>query len=150
VVPTNVLLQAQVDLLGADPATLAPAALANHLHLAMSPFTPSPNLDVSGVVEATFNTYTALDIGVGTQQIFIDPVTGLRVIQLLEPAGGLHWQTGTNANLPQTIYGYYLTDNADLVMLGSDLLDQPVLLTDAGQGVDIGNVKLRFLTTSPF
>jgi hypothetical protein len=148
--PTNVILDAMVNLLAADPATLAPAALANHVHLSMTPFTPGPTLDIAGVTDATFNTYVPANAGVGTQQEFIDPMTGLRNIQLLEPAGGWHWETGSAANLPQTIYGWFVTDNADAVMLGSALFSTPIVLTAAGQAVDIGNIRLTFAPSSPY
>jgi len=148
--PTNVLLQAIVDLLAADLNTLAPAILANKVHLAMAPFTPSPNLVIASFTEATFNGATAKNVGVGTQQDFYDPSTGLRNIQLLEPAGGWHWQTVDTLNLPQTIYGFYLTDNANAVVFGCALLPAPVLLNDAGQNIDTGFIRLSFLTTSPF
>jgi hypothetical protein len=148
--PTQLILQAIVDLLAADPTTLAPPANANHVHLAMAPFTPSPNVVIGSFTEATFTGYTPKNVGVGAQQDFYDPVTGLKTIQLLEPAGGWHWQTTGTTNLPQTIYGYYVTDNTDAVVLGCALLDSPVLLTDAGQSVDVGYLRFNFLNTSPF
>lgn len=55
-----------------------------------------------------------------------------------------------NPGSPETIYGYYVTDNADAVLLGSALLDTPVTISASGQGLDIANIKLRFRTNSPF
>lgn len=131
---TNVLLDALVNLLAADTATLANAA-ALHLHLAMAPFTPAVNLVVAGMTEATFTGAGAKSAGVGAQGVFVDPVSGLRTILILEPAGGWQWQCTVTPAPAQSIYGVYLTDNADAVLLGSELFAQPIVISAAGQGI---------------
>jgi hypothetical protein len=149
VIPTTAVLQQIADLLAADATTLAPAADACHVHLAMAPFTPSADLLLAGLTEADFDGHTALNAGIGPQESYTDPVTGLRIVQLLEPAGGWHWVTSGVTNLPETIYGYYVTDNANAVLYGSALLPTPVTLNAVGQGIDLPYVRLTFLSGSP-
>lgn len=140
-VPTTVIEAALADLLAADPATLAPAALANHVHLIIAPFVPSPDTDLASLTPATFTGSTPKNAGVGTQQSFVDPLTGNRVVQLLEPAGGWHWQCTAAPAAPETVYGYVVTDNADAVTYGSALLDEPVEIADVGDALDIDQVR---------
>lgn len=145
--PTNVVLEALADLLAEDTATLAPAALANHVHLIQEAFTPGVDTDFTTLLAADFTGSTAKNVGVGAQQVFIDAETSERVIQLLEPAGGWHWEATDGVNLPQTIYGVVLTDNANAVTLGSALLPEPIVLSGAGQGFNLNQLQFRFSTT---
>lgn len=146
--PTNVLLDRMAALLAADTTTLAPAALNVHVHLAIAPFSPAATLTVASFTEATFTGYTALNAGTGGQQVFVDPATGNRVIQLLEPAGGWHWATTGAGGLPMTVYGFYVTDNANAVLYGSALLATPVVLAASGQGVDVPQVRFALIPTA--
>jgi hypothetical protein len=137
-IATNTLALAMLDLLAADTATLANAA-ALHLHLAKNSFTPAPGLTLAGLTEADFTGATALDAGIGAQNVFYDPVRQAYVLQILEPAGGWHWDCTVTPAPSQTIFGVYLTDNADAVLYGSQLLPVPVLISAAGQGLDFAN-----------
>jgi len=143
--PTDVLLGAVRTRLAQDTATLA-AATALHVHLIKEPFTEGPTIDFTTMDEADFTGSTALGAGTGNQQEFVDPDTRERVIQLKEPAGGWHWVTTDAVNLPQTIYGYVVTDTADTVTYGSKRFDSPVALIASGDGVDIGNVRFNMLS----
>jgi hypothetical protein len=140
-------LDAIVNLLAGDTGSLA-AVAAMHVHLAKANFTPGPDLTVGDLTEADFTGSAALDAGTGTQQVFVDPVTGQRTIQILEPAGGWHWDC-SGGTLPQTIFGYYLTDNADAVLYAATRLTTPITLTAAGQAVDIPYLRFVFSNTSP-
>lgn len=142
--PTSVILSALQTLLAEDVTTLANAT-ALHVHLIKAPFTPGDNTDFTTLTEADFTGHTALHAGTGNQQMFRDPVTGELVVQMLEPAGGWHWVTGDTVNLPQTIYGYVLTDHTDLITYASSLLPTPVLLQAAGDGVNVDQVKFNFV-----
>lgn len=146
--PTNVLLDRAAVLLAQDTTTLAPAALNVKVHLANAPFTPSNTLVIGSFTEANFSGYAALLAGTGNQQEFVDPASANRIIQLNEPAGGWHWQSTGVANLPQTIYGYYITDNASAVVYGSALLPAAVTITASGQGVDIPQVRFALIPTA--
>jgi len=147
--PTRALWRRGADLLTADATTLAPPALANHVHLTMAPFTPNLDMVLGDFTEATFDGYAALDLGVGSQPIYYDAETGLLTITLEDPAGGYHWVTTGVTNLPQTIYGCYVTDNADAVLLGAMALDTPQTLSASGEGLSFGELQLTFQTDSP-
>lgn len=147
--PSRALWEAMQDLLAADTGTLG-AVAAMHVHLAAAAFTPSLDLALGTLTEATFNGSAAKNAGTGTQQVFYDQESGARQIQLLEPAGGWTWECAVTPGSPETIYGYYVTDNADAVLLGAALLGSPLTISAAGQGLTIPRVTLSFLLTSPF
>lgn len=142
---TDVLMDAWALLLATDPGTLAPAALPVHIHLAKANFTPSPTLTVASFTEADFTGYAARNAGVGAQQLFVDPVTGRRIVQLLEPAGGWHWEVTGVGLLPQTMFGFFVTDNANLVLFGSALLSTPIVLGAVAQGLSLAEVRFAIL-----
>jgi len=140
-----VILDALQTLLATDTATLAPAALAVNVHLTTTAFTPGNALTVADFTEAAFVGSTALGAGVGPQQAFSDPVTGDRIVQLLEPAGGWHWDCTSLTGLPETIYGYYVTDNGNTDLYGSARFDTPLVINAIGQAVDIPQVRFNFV-----
>ncbi|SRR6266545_2116887 len=141
-VPTQALINASAAAIAADAAALADADFL-HVYLIMAAFTPNNNLVIGDLVKATFTGAAAKATITATMQKFTDPQTGEWIIQIPEPAGGWHWQTTDTANLPQTIYGYALTDLNEITLWGSALLDAPVVLNGVGQGVDIGQVRFR-------
>jgi hypothetical protein len=142
-------LQLQIaTLLAGDTTTLANAT-ALHVHLAKAAFTPSPALDPATLVEADFAGYAALDPTAGAQSVYQDPVSGLYTVEMKAPIGGWHFQTTGAGNLPQTIYGWWLTDHTDAVLYGSGLLDTPVPLTISGQGFDLPVLTFAFSNNSP-
>lgn len=144
--PTTLIIKSITDLIAADVANLA-AAAAKHVHLIMSNFTPGPGTDFTLLTEATFTGSTALNAASGAQQSFQDAVSTRRVIQLVEPLGGWHWITGDLVNLPQTIYGFCVTDLANAVTFGSELLPSPITLSGAGQAIDLPNVRMTLSLT---
>jgi len=139
-VPTTVITDSITDLIAADVANLA-AAAAKHVHLIMAPFTPGPGTDFTALTPATFTGSTALNAAAGAQQSFQDGATQRRVVQLIEPVGGWHWVTGDAVNLPQTIYGFAVTDLANAVTFGSEVFPTPIVLTAGGQAIDIAQVR---------
>lgn len=141
--PTRALWRAPVDLLAADTATLA-AATAMHLHLAALPFSPTLDLTLGSLTEATFTGSAALLLGTGTQPVFYDGADGLLTIDLKEPAGGYHWTCTVDPGSPETIYGVYLTDTANAVLWAAKLLDAPITISQAGQGIIVGSATLKF------
>ena len=147
--PVRSLWQAQADLLAADPATLAPAMNANKVHLAINNFTPSLDLVLADLTPATFTGSAAKDVGTGTQPTYYDVATGKYTIRLLEPVGGWNWVCTVDPAAPETVYGVYVTDNAGTTLLGAQLLEEPVVIDAAGQGVGIGDLLLAFDTASP-
>lgn len=149
-VPSNAILDAIQTLLATDTGTLAPAALALKVHLAAAAFTPGAGLDLTTLVEATFDGATALAAGVGACEMFYDQTTGLRVVQLNEPARGWHWQVTGATHLDQTVFGLYVTDSTDAVLYGSNLISPPAAMSVIGKGLDVPYIRFTFATGSPY
>jgi len=148
-IPSRDLWQSIIDAAAADTAFLA-SATAMHLHLAAAPFTPSLDLVLGSLTEATFTGGADKNAGTGAQTVLFDVSTGFEMIQILEPVGGWTWLCTVTPGAPETIYGWYLTDTADAVLLGSGLLPDPVTIEAAGQGLTIPRVTLSFPESSPF
>jgi len=141
--PTLTLLERMADLIGADTVTLAAPTPFVEIHLSQTAFVPSPDLVMADITEATFDGYAPLNAASAATQVFSDPATGDIMIQVREPAGGWNFQTTGTTDLPQTIFGFVLTDAAGAVVHGSELLDTPITLDGSGQGFDIPNVNYR-------
>ena len=133
------------ELLAADTTTLAPAADANKIALIKANFTPQENLIVADLTLADFDGSTPLEGATGTQQAGIAPLSGQQVVTIIEPVGGWRWETTGVTNLPQTIYGYALLNDAGTVLLGVAKLPTAIPLTAAGQEINLGAVSLTLL-----
>jgi len=147
--PSQVTLNAIPELLAADTATFA-AVTAMHVHLVAQAFTPAPALvDATTLTLATFTGSAAKVAGTGTQQVFLDTQTGLLTLQVIEPVGGWTWECTATPGVPETIYGWILTDTADAEILGCALLAAPVEINSAGQGITVDRVRLAFSNNNP-
>jgi len=144
---TQALVNRLGILLGADTVSLAEPTTFVKVHLAKEAFTPSLALDVADLTEADFTGYAAKAASDAATQVFFDPETSEQIMQVKEPAGGWHWVTGGGFVGPQTIYGYYLTDTAGTTLWASELLETPVVLNTAGQGVDVDQVRVTLPIT---
>lgn len=145
--PSQAIFEQRDILLAADATTLAPAALQLHVHLIKAPFTPTPELawgDVSADV-ADFDGYAAINSVVGAQLQSINPLTGASQITLKLPAGGWRWETTGLTNLPQEIWGFVVTDNADADIMGSELLPEPITLTAINEEIVVPTIKFSTL-----
>jgi len=141
-IPVLAIREAMGDLLAADAATLAPAALANKIHLVVNAFVPAEDLVIGDLTFAGFTGSTALACGVGAQPTGFDPDTSEQLITLLSPVGGWRWEV-TGGALPETVYGYALVDNVGTGLLATALLPNPISLTEVGQEVNLGAIQLR-------
>ncbi len=146
---TQANLNAFVDVIAADTGILA-AATAMHCHLVINSFTPSLSLELADVTLATFTGSTPLNAGTGVQPVLLNPLTNQYEIRIKEPAGGWSWICTADPATPETVYGFILTDTADTLLIGSGLVDTPVEISAAGQGLEIGSIKLQFLNSSPY
>lgn len=147
--PTRELWRKCADLLAADTTGLA-SATAMHLHIFSNPVTVSLDMQLTDFVECTFTGSGALNAGTGVQPDFYDAGDGLLTILIKEPAGGWTWTCTVDPVAPENVYGCFLTDNADAVLLGAFLLDNPVTILAAGQGLNVARVTLKFSEGSPF
>lgn len=145
---TRFLRNAAAALLAGDTATLAPAANAIYIKLVKNNIVPSESITFADVQLADFDGSTELAIGLNAQPEAYDPITDDSVIDLKPPAGGFRWETTGVTNLPETIYGYVLLNNAKDTVWASALLDAPIPLTLIGQRIDLGDVLLRLLKDS--
>jgi len=136
------------QLLAADTATLAQAADANVIALIMADFTPSEATVVGDVTLATFDGSTPLAAGLGAQAEGLDPNNTDSLITIKSPVGGWRWETTGVTNLPQTIFGYCLLNDALDTLFACEKLDDPITLTAVNQVVELSNVTIRQLANS--
>lgn len=136
------------QLLAADATTLAPATDANIVALVKAPFTPLESTVVGDLTLADFDGSTPLACGVGTQAEGLDPNNSDAIITLKAPVGGWRWETTGVTNLPQTIYGYALTNDDGSILLGCATLSTPLTLTAVNQVLDVGPITIRQLANS--
>jgi hypothetical protein len=143
--PSSLLANQVSQLVSADTTMLA-AAAAPKVHLASAAFAPGLGLTVGSFTEATFQGYAALAAGAtGAQTRYFDPATGNQLVEIKPPVGGWIFSCTGTTGLPQTIYGYYLTDNGTANLYASALLTGgPVTITASGQAVELANVRLTF------
>jgi len=139
--PTQVILSAAATLLAADTVLLDNAADVEVI-LIKEPFTPGPDLVIGDLVEADFDGYTPLAKAGTSPVVTTDPATGDKIIRLPDPAGGWNWATTGVTNLPQTIYGFAVMNEAETVILCSETFDTPIVLTAVNQVVDIPRAEL--------
>lgn len=138
--PGQALINRLQTLLSQDTGSLA-AATALKVHLIQAAFTPSLTTTIASLTKATFTGYGPISAVVGNAIVWADPLTGQLVCELSPPAGGWHWAATGGTGLPQTIYGWYVGDNADVTLWGSNLLPQNVTITASGQGLDVATVR---------
>lgn len=142
---TQALLNASALALSLDTNSLAEVAKCL-LILAKNSFTPGLNTVIGDLTEADFDGYAGIAVGTGLVRVYIDPATGENIIEMIPPLGGWHWVTTGITNLPQTIYGYALTDSTKAKVWGSGLLSAPLLLTASGQGLDVDEANFRLIS----
>jgi len=134
-----------MQLLAADAATLAQAADPNHVVLLMEPVTPSEGLVMADVTPADFTGSTPIEVELGAQGEGLDANTDDGIISILPPVGGWRWETTGTTNLPQTIYGFALTNEAETTLYGAEALETPIVLTGVNQVVQLPAVEFREL-----
>jgi len=97
------------------------------------------NTVVGDLVEATFLGSDAINVA-DSPQVRKDPLTGKNVFRFYCPEQGYAWYTGSTLNLPQTIYGAYVTNLDGDKLLGAAKFPTPIVLTAEYQLIDLGNV----------
>lgn len=141
--PSKALEAAIAAAIAADTATLAEATPFVSVLLIKAAFTPSPELVIGDLSEANFDGYATLHAASAATQVFTDPETGERIIQVREPAGGWHWETTGTTGLPQSIHGFALAKADKSVLYGTEAFDEPIVLNGTDQGVDVDQVRFR-------
>jgi hypothetical protein len=143
--PTSTLANQVSNLVNTDTTQLA-AATAPKMHLAQAAFSPSLSLVIGGLTECTFTGYAAIAAGAtGAQTRYLDPVTGNYIVELKPPVGGWVFNCTNVTGLPQTVFGYYITDNGSATLYASALLPNgSITLTAAGQSIEVASARLTF------
>jgi hypothetical protein len=132
------------ELLAADAATLAPAALANKIVLVANDLAIDENKVFADITAATFTGSTAIAGAVGTQLAGVDPATGEQIVTIKVPAGGYHWECTAAPATPETIFAFALCDNALTTLLAlAPMPDGPVVVSAVGDIIDLGDVTMR-------
>jgi len=109
--------------------TLIPQVDTPNLHLFKNDIVPNQDTAVGDFVEADFDGYAASAYDAGDWNIGIDPVSGL-IIYEPKPGGAVtQWEVSGETNIPQTIYGAYLTNAADTKVVMSRRFSTPITLT---------------------
>jgi hypothetical protein len=148
-VPTSLLFQRMLVLLGADTFTLGTTSgpTTCKLHLAKAAFTPSQDLTLADFVEADFDGYAEKSAVAGPMPQSADPTNADSLVDIPPGAAGYLWETSGVTNLPQTIFGYYLEGHGPLLM-GCQLLPEPITLTGINQSIFVPRVGFRQLAGS--
>lgn len=141
---------AMANFMGADSTTLLGDAL--FLHLLKAEISPSLDTVLDDTQLADFDGSTPSAIAAGVRITNYDTVSGDRLIVIPPAANGNRFETGSGLNLPQTIYGAVLSDDSTTIEgghgIGYFLLDLPVELTAADQGVQIPLIRVHVLTSA--
>jgi len=139
---SRAIRMAAVTRLASDTATLAQAADPNHMVLIASDFIPSEALVLADVDLASFDGSDPIEIELGAQPSGFEPGTDDSSISFSPPVGGFRWETTGITNLPQTIYGFAVMNEAETTILASELLPTPITLTVVNQVVEIPRAEL--------
>lgn len=143
--PTSQIRLSVGTLVAGDTNALNQPTLLNTMRLAAAPFVPSDTLIPASLTEASFTGYAAINQPAGAALTGVDPITLQQKITIPDPAGGYRWATTGLTGLPQTIYGYYLTNSTNGKVWGSALLPTPITLQDVGQIIDLGTINISVL-----
>jgi len=146
--PTLSIFERGMVLLGSDTTTLAPAANALKVLLLKANFTPDPGLVIGDLVEADFDGYAAILAALAALPESLDPATGDSLLTVGPPAGGFRWETTGLTNLPETIFGFALTNNGKTTLYGCELLTPPIILNGINQSIALDPIGFRLLAGS--
>lgn len=146
-IPTKALRNAAMELLADDVATLAPVA-GNKLVLYINDMTPSENSELADFTPATFTGSTPIVVEPLTQPEGYVPGSGDSRIALSPPAGGFRWECTAGTGLPQTVYGYYLTDTTGADYLAAQRFTDPIVIANVGDAIEVTNAWLTLLANS--
>jgi len=130
----------------ASDATKLADPVGIQICLAKQPFAPSATLVIGDLVEADFAGYLPIQGPGGNQFWGYAADNASLLINIGQwPTGPAIWRTASAAALPQTIYGFWISDIVTgLVVYASGLLDDPEILSRAGQFVSLDALFLRY------
>jgi len=148
VLPLQDTQTAMVEGIGSTTATFSPsAAKALYLIPIKSPFTPGPAPALTDADIADFTGATPKAYAAAARVPVTNPLTSELVLNFPTPAGGNIFTCTATTNLPQTIYGVYVSSGDDTKLLGAVKFTDPMVLTQSGQRFDIGPVLFPVTNT---
>lgn len=142
-IPAAVLEDEVKVLVAGDVNMLADPADAPKVWLIAEAFVPGRGVDSSALTKATYAGSAAKSATAGAQQAFTDPTGFKQAVQLNAPAGGWVWEATATPAAPETIFGYTVTNQAETVTYGSDLLPEPEVIELIGQAVSIPAIRME-------
>lgn len=141
-IATNAMQAASVDAIIAGAVFNGPAGDEFKIMLFKNNVTVSPATVIGDLEAADFGGATPKTCGAGECTSAIDPVTGERQIRVLEPAGGFEFTVDSSDNLPQTIHGFAMTNEAGTELIAAENFTTPIPLAEIGHVVDVPQPKL--------
>lgn len=141
-IPANTLTDLIAGLLAADAASIG-NPVSNKLGLIVAPFNPSVDLLMADLTIAAETGLVAIAGVAGSQLESVDPSTGELIVEVKVPAGGFRWETPIGFTGPVTIYGLALGNNAMTILYGTQLLDNPIILTDENEAYTAPIIQFR-------
>jgi hypothetical protein len=146
-IATQYVSQAIVTLLSTDANSFADGA-GSDLRLVVAPFTPSAGLLVGDLTYGAGNGLDPIVHPTGAPPWGIDPITGAFLIDIAPPAGGWKWTLVATAP-PVTVYGVAMVNGTTMLLIGTMLLPQPVVMQTIHQILDVGSIDFT-LAQVPF
>jgi len=140
-VPSQAQFELMLQLLGAQSPGFGETTDGPMVILLQQPFVPAPERVIGDLVEADFDGYAGVEANAGPKPQSLDPNNGDSLLKITAPTPYL-WETTGLTNLPQTIYGFAVTNNAGTLLLACDTID-PVTLDGINQSIEIPIPTLR-------
>jgi len=112
------------------------------VHLYANDVTPTPATVLADLTEANFTGYADVDV---TPNAAGENPDGWGQVDIPEA----HFEA-TGAAIPNNVFGYYLTDTTNLVLLAAGHFDVPVVFDETGDALNlVSNLQLRSDTQAP-
>jgi len=149
-IPTTALQRRIAELIYNDTTTIGAPGANLAMRLAKAPFTPSRTLTLGDITEADYLGY--FPFTVDSDSLNWDSVNNEWWVTINPVRGGYLYVPSASPALPQTIYGFYLTDEPLTTLYGSALLDVPVPLVNDDTLLLLGTSPtpgFRFAANSP-
>jgi hypothetical protein len=86
---------------------------------------------------ASFAGSTPITVPAPPQLETIDNETGRFGVLMKEPVGGYKFLCTTAPDTPETVYGWVVYDEEDALLYFTELLPNPVVITDVGNFVEL-------------
>lgn len=141
-IPTQAIVERPFILLSDDTVTFDPGDPPN-LRLIKAPFTPGPNIERADLVDADFDGATFVQLDPTLIAESLDPATNDVMLSMPAGATPYRWETATDLNLPQTIYGSAMIKDNNTDVIACELFDTPITLTAPNQVIMLPTPTLR-------